>query len=63
VDEALQRLAEQDPRSAKLVELRYFGGMTIDESARLLDISVATAKRDWALAPSVAAESPRLRAA
>ncbi|NOT09082.1 MAG: sigma-70 family RNA polymerase sigma factor [Gemmatimonadales bacterium] len=50
VDEALERLAREDPRSAKLVELRYFGGMTIEESAKMLNVSVATAKRDWALA-------------
>lgn len=50
VDEALQRLAAEDPRAARLVELRYFGGMTIEESAKLLDISNATAKRDWVLA-------------
>ena len=50
VDEALKRLAEEDSRSAKLVELRYFGGMTIEEAARLLGISPATAKRDWVMA-------------
>lgn len=50
VDEALQSLAKSDPRSAKLVDLRYFGGLTIEEAARVLDISPATAKRDWALA-------------
>ena len=50
VDEALLALAKQDPRAAKLVDLRYFGGLTIEEAARILDISPATAKRDWALA-------------
>ena len=50
VDEALAGLAKEDPRSARLVELRYFGGMTNEEAARILDISVATAKRDWTLA-------------
>lgn len=50
VDEALTRLAVEDPRSARLVELRYFGGMTIEEAAKLLGVSSATAKRDWVLA-------------
>lgn len=50
LDEALGRLAEHDPRAAKLVELRYFGGLTIEEAAGSLDISPATAKRDWNLA-------------
>jgi len=50
VDEALHRLAEADPRAAKLVELRYFGGMTIEQAAEVLEISPATAKRDWAMA-------------
>lgn len=47
VDEALNLLAREDPRSAKLVELRYFGGMTIEQTAKVLGISTATAKRDW----------------
>jgi RNA polymerase sigma factor (TIGR02999 family) len=50
VDEALQLLAEHDPRAARLVELRYFAGLTIEEAAPLLEISTATAKRDWMLA-------------
>lgn len=50
VDEALARLAEADARSARLIELRYFGGLTIEEAATSLGISVATAKRDWAFA-------------
>jgi RNA polymerase sigma factor (TIGR02999 family) len=50
VDEALERLAALDPRHARLVELRYFAGFTIEETAELLEISPATAKRDWALA-------------
>ena len=48
--EALERLAVLDARQAKLVELRYFGGLTIDETAEALDISPATTKRDWATA-------------
>jgi RNA polymerase sigma factor (TIGR02999 family) len=50
VDEALTALALSDPRAAKLVTLRYFGGLSIEEAARVLDVSPATAKRDWILA-------------
>lgn len=50
VDEALQRLELLDPRQGKLVELRFFGGLTLDEAAEVLKVSVATAKRDWAFA-------------
>lgn len=47
LDRALDRLAEIDPRKAKLVELRYFGGLTTEEAAESVGISVATAERDW----------------
>ena len=50
VDEALTALALEDPRAAQLVTLRYFGGLTIEEAARVLEISTATANRDWVLA-------------
>jgi RNA polymerase sigma factor (TIGR02999 family) len=50
VHEALERLALLDERQAKLVELRYFAGFTLDETADLLGISPATAYRDWAMA-------------
>ena len=50
VHEALERLALLDTRQARLVELRYFAGFTLDESAALLGISPATANRDWAVA-------------
>lgn len=50
VHEALDRLARLDARQAQLVELRYFAGFTLDESAELLGISPATANRDWAVA-------------
>ena len=52
LDGALQRLAEVDPRLAAVVECRFFGGLTIEDTAEALDISVATVKRDWALARS-----------
>lgn len=47
LDAALNRLAEHDPRAAEVVNLRYFGGLEIEEAARALGISVATANRDW----------------
>ena len=47
LDRALSELAKVDERKAKLVELRYFGGLTMDESAQVLGISLATAERDW----------------
>jgi RNA polymerase sigma factor (TIGR02999 family) len=48
--EALERLALLDADQARLVELRYFAGMTIEESAEALGVSPATVKREWALA-------------
>jgi RNA polymerase sigma factor (TIGR02999 family) len=50
VHEALDGFAAQDPRRAELVKLRYFAGLTIEETAAALDVSVRTAKRDWAYA-------------
>lgn len=50
LDQALEALAALEPRQARLVELRYFGGLTIEEAAAELDVSPATAKRDWAVA-------------
>jgi RNA polymerase sigma factor (TIGR02999 family) len=47
VDEALGRLAELSPRAARVVELRYFAGLSIEQTAETLDVSVATVKRDW----------------
>lgn len=48
--EALERLAEQDARKSRLVELRYFGGLGIDEAAAVLGVSPATVKREWVTA-------------
>jgi len=48
--DALEALALQDPRKAQLVEMRFFGGLSIPEAASALDISHATAERDWAFA-------------
>lgn len=47
LDEALRQLAEIDPRQARIVELRFFGGCSIDEIAELLDIGRRTVDRDW----------------
>jgi len=50
VDEALERLASFDARAAKVVELRFFGGLSVDETAEALGISDKTVMRDWQLA-------------
>lgn len=50
--EALERLAMLDPDQARLVELRYFGGLTIEETADALGVSPATVKREWTIARS-----------
>src|SRR5262245_13190561 len=50
VDEALTRLSKVDPRKARVVELRFFGGLDVAETAEVLAVSAATVKRDWALA-------------
>ena len=47
IDTALHGLAALDERAARVIECRYFGGLSFDETAAALDISVATAKRDW----------------
>ena len=47
LDDALSQLAALNPRHARIVECRFFGGMTIEETATVLGISTATAKRDW----------------
>ena len=50
IDEALHALSQVDPRKGRVVELRFFGGLTIDETAEVLGISPNTVKRDWQLA-------------
>jgi RNA polymerase sigma factor (TIGR02999 family) len=50
LDEALKRLAELDPEKSRLVELRYFAGLSIEETAEALGISPATVKRQWQVA-------------
>jgi RNA polymerase sigma-70 factor, ECF subfamily len=50
LDGALNKLAALDPDQARIVELRFFGGLTVDETAEVVGISPATVKREWALA-------------
>jgi RNA polymerase sigma factor (TIGR02999 family) len=50
VDAALGRLAELDPRQARIVELRYFAGLTIEQTADTIGVSPATVKREWTMA-------------
>jgi len=50
LDDALKALAELDERQSRIVELRFFGGLSIDDTSRILDISPATVKREWSTA-------------
>jgi RNA polymerase sigma factor (TIGR02999 family) len=50
LDEALEKLERRDPRKAQLVKLRFFAGLTIEQAARVLDVSTSTADNDWAYA-------------
>lgn len=50
LDDALKRLSEVDARKSQVVELRYFGGLSIQETADILGVSPATVKRDWEVA-------------
>lgn len=50
LDEALTGLAAIDPRQGRIVELRFFGGLSIEETAEVLEVSPATVKRDWSVA-------------
>ena len=50
LDEALKRLHELDSRKSQIVELRYFGGLSVEETAEVLRISSITVMRDWSLA-------------
>lgn len=50
LDQALERLAQLDPRQCRIVEMRYFGGLTVDETAQALGISPRTVRRDWEVA-------------
>ena len=50
LDEALERLGEIDEQQSRIVELRFFSGLTVEETAEVLSISTATVKRDWSMA-------------
>jgi RNA polymerase sigma factor (TIGR02999 family) len=50
IDQALQRLEQIDARQAQIVEMRYFGGLTVEQTAEAVGISEATVKREWTLA-------------
>jgi len=50
LDASIQRLAEIDPRQSRTVELRFFGGLSVDETAEVLGVSPKTVKRDWSSA-------------
>jgi DNA-directed RNA polymerase specialized sigma24 family protein len=52
LDEALQKLDQEDPRKAKLVKLRFFAGLTTAQAARALDVSTSTTENDWTYARS-----------
>jgi RNA polymerase sigma factor (TIGR02999 family) len=50
LDEALDRLAALDPQKSKIVELRFFGGLSVEETAEVLGVSAPTVKRQWRMA-------------
>jgi RNA polymerase sigma factor (TIGR02999 family) len=50
LDEALRTLESFAPRQGRMVELRFFGGLSLEETAEVLDVSVGTVRRDWSLA-------------
>jgi RNA polymerase sigma factor (sigma-70 family) len=49
IDDALDALARMDPRKARVIELRFFGGLSVDETAEALNVSPQTVMRDWKL--------------
>jgi RNA polymerase sigma factor (TIGR02999 family) len=50
LDQALEKLSRESPRQSRVVELRYFGGLSVEETARALDVSPGTVKGDWRMA-------------
>jgi RNA polymerase sigma factor (sigma-70 family) len=52
LDDALKALEKVDPRKARVVEMRYFGGLSVDEASQVLGVSPDTVMRDWRLAKS-----------
>jgi RNA polymerase sigma factor (TIGR02999 family) len=50
LDEALERLAKLDPRQARVIELRFFGGLSVEQTAEILGVGPRTIDRDWKIA-------------
>jgi RNA polymerase sigma factor (TIGR02999 family) len=50
LDDALNALARLDPRKAQIIEMRFFGGLSVEETAEVLKVSPATVRRDWSIA-------------
>ena len=50
LDDAIRRLEDQDPRTAEVVRLRFFAGLSVEETAKALELSERTVKREWSLA-------------
>ena len=50
VDELLARLASLDPEGSRIVELRFFGGLSLEETAQVMGLSIAKVRRDWSVA-------------
>ena len=57
LDDLLQKLASLDARASRVVELRYFGGLTVEETARALGVASRTVRNDWSMARSWLARS------
>jgi RNA polymerase sigma factor (TIGR02999 family) len=62
LDDALRRLETMDPRRSKVVECRFFGGLTVEETAAAIGVSPRTVKRDWAVAQAWLHREMRRRA-
>jgi RNA polymerase sigma factor (TIGR02999 family) len=50
LDDALRQLSQMNPRQSRILELRFFGGLSLEETAKFLGVSVATVERDWTVA-------------
>jgi DNA-directed RNA polymerase specialized sigma24 family protein len=50
LDDAMNALARLDPRKVKIIEMRFFGGLSVEETAEVLRVSPATVRRDWSIA-------------
>ena len=50
LDDAMIALARLDPRKAQIIEMRFFGGLSVEETAEVLNVSPATVRRDWSIA-------------